>query len=265
MSEQVWLAVAQIFGGLITGFLVARYTSIAQRTVRKISYTASSIQLFKLHEKTPKGIKIIADKSLITGFPEDSSEQIVIDNAYAHSIIFKNKGNAVAESLFFKIIFGENARIISHNVSPSSRANQGVTTLVPEEQKNILEIDIPYMNPGEPLNISIVRTGTKEDETLSVVGGGKGIEVETFRVKGFPLAFFVSMICLFVVLTLFDSSSGGLGELLPERLVQLLGGSIQLEPVKVASFPTLHKIAGTISAVTIAGAVWWRAARKSSF
>jgi len=265
MSEQALLTILQIVGALITGILIARYTNIAQKPVRKISYITSSIELTKIHEKTPEGIRVTADKSLFTGNPEDTAEQIQIDNAYAHSLSLKNKGNESAEDLFFTVEFDDSAKIISHTSSPESYANSGVITSISKEHDNILEVRIPYMNPSEPLQVSIIRTGTPGEDKFVIAGGGKGVEIEQYKEKGTPLAFLVTLVCLVAVAVFYDSSSGGFGEVIPETWINILGGSIVTETVKIAEFPAYQKAIATFTGVFVAIGFWVRAIKKSRF
>lgn len=262
MSEQVILTIIQVLGGGIFGFLIARYTNIAQRTFRKISYVTSSIQLLQLHEQTPEGIKITAE---IPGNGEDSSKQMQINNAYAHEVMLKNKGNETADNLCFKIIFEESARIINHTISPSSFVDQGVSTVVPRGEENVLEIKIGYMNPQDTLKVSIIRTAEQEETEFRVIGGGKGIEVEKFKKKANFLALVVTLLSLGFIGLLFDSASGGMGEKLPESWIQFMGGSIKTETFKTAYFSTSYKIIGTFGAIAMAILFWFRAARRSKF
>ena len=132
------MTIVQLVGGGIMGFLLAVYTKIPRRRHQKISYQATSIRLLNLHEKTPKGIKITADKSLITGDKNDSLEQVQIESAYVHAINFKNKGNEVAENLVFKIIFEKPAKIISHTTSQSSFSNRDIKVTFPSGSPNVV-------------------------------------------------------------------------------------------------------------------------------
>lgn len=268
MSEQAWLTLAQIIGAGLAGFFVARYTNIAQRKIRKISYIRNSIELLKLHEKTPDGIQINARKSLLTGDSVNSSEWVPIQSAYAHSITLKNRGNEAAENLVFNIVCDESATIISHNTIPEAYANNGVEVRRPENKSNVLEVSIVYMNPNEPLVISLVGSGEAEDNDLTVVGGGKGVEVEEFlkdSETGFYLNTFITFILFLGVALFFDSPGDSFGNLLPENWINVLGGAITLETVKIAEFPFTHKVVASLIGVLMAIAVWFRYFQKKKF
>lgn len=268
MSEATIQTLLQVLGGGVFGFLIAWYAAHQQKVKKHIAYKTSSIQLLHLHEETPDAIKVSVDKSVITGNKADSGIQEPIKNATAHSIVLKNKGNSTASDLYFEVEFEKSVNILAFFSTPSSSDAYKILLKKVSEKENTLSIFLPYLNPNEIVDVSIVATFDESPTKPVVTGRGKEVSIYKFarRASPAPVALlFFSLV--FVVFAMFEGSvvTESMGSLFPESWIQFLGGTVDTVQVKVLSFPILHKVLTIILGGVLLGGLIYRLVVKNRF
>lgn len=248
MSETAILTIVQVFGGGLFGFIIAKYTLSKQIMTKNIIYKKSVLSLLSLHKENSDHIRVSVKESILIGNSEDPDKEVEINNAYAHEIKIKNRGNIEATDLFFDIEFDKDIKIISYSIYPEPNESYPLCIKKANNKQNILNISIPYLNKNQMVTISIITTGSEKEPISNIIGHGKGIEVKEYKndYKFFLLSLFSTIILLFFIQIMFDSYfiEDRLTSYLPKYIIDLVGGQITEVNVPLISFPLHVKIIG---------------------
>lgn len=245
MSDATIQTFAQVLGAGVFGFMIAKYTIIKQQSIKRIVYDKTVLSLLSLHEKDSDTIRVSVKKSVLTGNQDDLGEEVDIDNAHAHTIRFKNKGNIEINELYFDITFDEKIKIISHSISPEPSYSYNLKIDKEVGKQNSLNIYTPYLNKEQIITVSMITTGETKKPKSKVIGHGKGIEIEEFKsFSGFFLPLVSFLILFIVTMTIYESAllNETMSGYIPEYILNLIGGEIVQQTVPVAIFPLSIKI-----------------------
>lgn len=152
--------IAAILGALVGGICTAIVTFITisiQRKRRIIGFEVSSIPLVKFMSATEQGVKLTADKFLLTGQPEDKGVFTPIDSAYGFEITLRNDGNEDIENPKIELHFDPSAKIVAYETQPGNTPAYAVTVQKDDLHPNVIRFSVPFINRNSRF---LIRFGT---------------------------------------------------------------------------------------------------------
>jgi hypothetical protein len=144
--------------------------------------------LFSLGTEKEK-LKILAQKSILTGAEEDQNVMESISEAYSHMISVSNVGNQETKEMKMFIDLDESAKIIDSSATASKSTVQEAGVV--SGGRNSFFVNMKFLNPGDSVVVRLVSAFNKNAARCNVKVECEGWEplsvVTKIRLASFPV------------------------------------------------------------------------------
>ncbi len=225
----------------IAGILIAIFTIRSQKSKKHIVYHTSSTPLIKFKPKEEQCLNVTVRESVLTGNVEDNS-QVMVSNAYGHSITIKNTGNDVVEDIRLHIEFDQDTKVLEFSSIPENGEAYDIKFIRSLGSLNSVTLFIPYINERGIVHASIITADNKDANVVKVSGEGKNIFVKQYKERYEIIKVLLSMGLILFGILLFDQESAP--NMLPTVILEFLGAEITTVEKEIAVWPKHSLIIG---------------------
>ena len=227
-------------GGFISAYIIFRF-NIKRRV---LEYNSTSMPLLRFSPDVQQKLTVTVDKAALTGRPDDQGTPTSIGSAHGFTIWLRNAGNELIEDAFVDVALDETARIIEYYIEPPPTSDYELRATIDPNKLNRLNVQIPYLNPGRVLHISLVSAENKNASTCTIDARGKGLQVRRYGIFR-SNTFQISISVIIVALLLFFENALKY-EWIPNTVWSALGATIVTTTVSTITWPLLHKIVALV-------------------
>ncbi len=151
-----------------------------------------------------------------------------ICNVYGFQVTLHNSGNHHVDNPQIEIILHESGQIVEYETQPEDRPGYRVTVDRDDQEKNVLRVRCPYINPGNRLVVRLISTNNvTRDCKVNVLGAG----VRTRRRRMLRRVLVPQLAWLSFLVFMFIFYSVQPGEWPSDLMLRYLGAHVETQSV----------------------------------